>query len=228
MLGEMVHRGLTLIAVPMLLLSASCARTYQDPPSEGPPSVVRLVCTPEGTRLGVPTVVAQPDGVHLEVENRTDIEPGFAAKYEGGGLGRSTPPGTTQYVEPLPPGRVDVGCFVGVSPTEIGEPDFESLTVLDPEGHYVMPELECRAVKGGILLPEVTGDKGEVRGSIQDELSGRLNDGDAVRSVGYPHSLDTAAFAVQRGEETIALFEYRQDGSVWALDSSLACPALLN
>lgn len=104
------------------------------------PEVARIVCEADGsTSVLTPEVVAQPDGVHVVVDNELD-EPASLI----GGLGFDVDPGTSAWTVQVGPGDRSVACWPFGDHGADETPALVPLHVLDTEGWFVPPaELAC-------------------------------------------------------------------------------------
>ena len=192
----------------------------------GVPETARIVCGPEGTRVLTPRVKARPDGVHFVIDNRFEVEVGYAFEEpEGGGGGDSAPEGESEHVGDFPPGEVRIGCEE--PPVDGVGTDYAPLEVVDPAGFYRQVELECRggmAVGGGPQYAAgAEGKKGDVVEMVRRGLSDRLREGDTVELAGYPKSRDSRTVRVVREGRVVAAVVFFADSGGWLEDSTSNC-----
>ena len=222
----------------LLFLSAAFLFTYGCGPasSDGPsepsgreqetPDTARVVCGRDGTRVLTPVVKARPDGVHFVIDNRFEVEVGYAFEEpEGGGGGDSAPEGESEHVGDFPPGEVRIGCEE--PPVDGVGTDYAPLEVVDPAGFYRQVELECRggmAVGGGPQYAAgAEGKKGDVVEMVRRGLSDRLREGDTVELAGYPKSRDSRTVRVVREGRVVAAVAFFADSGGWLEDSTSNC-----
>lgn len=126
----------------------SLAAPLQAPPQTEVPAVADVVCTDEGVEVLTPEVAAQPDGVHLRIDNRTSGGPkefyvrGDDASSNQAGNIR---PGINTVNHHVGPGPLHVGCFDRLDAPYGDLEDFGTVTVVDPAGLWTPAELVCGA-----------------------------------------------------------------------------------
>jgi hypothetical protein len=188
---------------------------------EEAPAILEVVCREDGsTELRDTEVRAQPDGVHIRVDNRADE----FVSLDGAALDFSE--GVTEQVTRAAPGELKLACWPGSKHTE-PEPERQLVQVHDPGGHWVEAELECprdEAIADSILdyASGGSGTMGDPEEIARSEMKG-LEDDDQITTVGYPKA-EPRHVAVERDDETIALLSYeaaRQGG--WFLGSYQTC-----
>ena len=115
-------------------------------PSPAPSSLevatqVGATCDGSLAAVSTPTVQAQPDGIHLLVENTSGQLLDFGIEDETGlTLEGDSVPGTSgAYTYDLAPGTYRFTCNASVVP----------FTVVDPAVHYVSPQLSCATPGSG-------------------------------------------------------------------------------
>lgn len=193
------------------------------------PSVAVVRCTEDGTRVDSSVVRPMPDGVHIRFVNETD-DRGFhlrsvddAAQNEGG---RLRPNDVTELTTSAPPGETLIGCFESPSDPPFFDTegqDYARLTIVDPEGLWVNPELACgRGWKRSRIRTDVK-EQVDPEQVAHDEVPG-LRDGDVIRRPGYPGTewhLDT--HVVVRDGENVAFLVFGRRGGRWEIGIH-ACP----
>lgn len=224
-------RAASVIAVLAILPSCAGRPSRSDVPdvASGAPDVARIVCSEDGTRVETPTVRAQPDGVHVTVDNRLGFHTGFSMRFEnGGGGGRNAPRGESAHVLSAPPGRLEIGCYTD---RDALAPDLQALRVVDPTGIYRSTELDCERIVGENVdfasgTPGVEGDPVEI---ARDDLGSAvgLRADDVVELAGYPEDEPPTVRLVRDGRvvATISYFETEQGG--WLQDSLSRCDELV-
>lgn len=191
------------------------------PPSPDVPAVLEIVCHEDGsTELLDTDVRAQPDGVHMRVDNRA----GEFVSINGAGLDFSE--GVTEQTARTAPGEVKVACWPGSKHTE-PEPERQAVRIHDPDGYWVHAEMECPrdpAIAETIIdyADDGSGAQGNPEDLARDDLKG-LEPDDEISTVGYPEA-EPRQIAVERNEETVALLSYgaAQKGG-WYLSSYSTC-----
>jgi hypothetical protein len=204
------------------LLLTGCAETAVGPEGGGAASVAEIVCEADGsTTVLTPTVVVQPDGIHVRVVSHLD-EPAEII-----GLGHDVDPGETRWVSHAPPGTAETACnpFSQHGSGEV--PTTKPIEIVDPDGLYLEGGLEC-----GFLSSEwgMTGDFAEApleEGVVPLSEARASIDGvepqDEVRYAGYPSSRDRNVVVVRDGD-VIASFEFVTfDGEEWVAASASGC-----
>jgi hypothetical protein len=114
--------------------------------SEGPPtaeaSVLKVRCGADGAEILTPVVIAQPDGVHLEVENPAGAAAVEFSLADAPSTSFGGPIGPTVSVWPIEPGSAFVECLAKMSDTGQGL-QTARFEVIDPNGYWVGGGLEC-------------------------------------------------------------------------------------
>jgi hypothetical protein len=101
--------------------------------------VVNVACTPDGIDVPVATIRPQVDGLHLQVVNLLNRSTMVWVESDdawGSGDIR-VPSGTTELIQPVPPGVLTVGCSIG------GEEQRRQVDLIDVDGIYQEPALDC-------------------------------------------------------------------------------------
>jgi hypothetical protein len=211
-----------------IALAACADRSPAAGPS--PPGVATIVCDETGTTIETPSVRAQPDGVHVVVDNRTGVDPGFSARFaDGRGHGDNAPPGTSEHVLDAPPGTLEIGCYAGEHGS--GEPDLRALEVVDVDGFYRSTALDCESSSGGVI-DYVPGAEGEVGDPVDlarvvfEESTGRLEPDDVVERAGYPEWDEPIVRLVREGEVVATIRYFEADGGGWLRDTTSMCDGL--
>jgi hypothetical protein len=167
-----------------------------------------------------PKVEAQPDGMHLQIDNRVGKYAGYSISvaratplesYESGDYIRNGI--TNQVIEA--PGIAKIQCY----PTENYDftvRKYAYFEVVAGESGYKPTELECRPDA------EITGtsaaDMGGYTGShpvaqAREHFSERLKEGDLVEEAGYPQAQSPSVRVVRDGK-VVATIHYDADGYV--------------
>lgn len=213
----------SIVVATLCVLAAACA----DPlgPAEGSatsglPTVAEIVCGADGsTEVRTPQVAVQPDGLHVHVLSRLD-EPAQLV-----GLGRDVDPGETDYVTPVPPGRVGAACYPYSQHDTLQDPPTTPMEILDPEGLYVDGEIQCSGQMSSMISDFMEPPLEGVRVPIElaRETIRGLDDDDQVFHVGYPEEPD-AHVAVRRDGQVVATFSFVTfDGEEWVIEGSSIC-----
>jgi hypothetical protein len=213
----MMYGGMRLgLAITLLVLAGCGAEPSSPEPREGQPVAapfVEIVCTEEGeTRLWTPVVEVQPDGVHLDIENRAGEPTSFF------GLGLDVDEGRHEEVVTLPPGRMKVACYPYSRHERDAKPVRYDLELVDPQGHWISTELECETD----MVAGSTGDYAiPLKGQGQDPVAivvesvKGLQPDDVVKIAGYPEA-DAPTVRVVRGEKVIGVYGFleTEDGGL--------------
>lgn len=218
--------------IPIVLILAiavslgSCGRAADLPEGDALPAIVELVCEEEGTRLLTDSVPPQGDGVHFRIDNRTGRD--LAFDFPGGG--ENADAGVTNIVLAIPPGRAEVRC-AGEYLDPPYRSDFVAVEIVDEEGLWVDPEIDCeRAVTGTDgTAPGAGGEEGDPVDLTRRHLADRLREGDIVEVAGYPEA-DQRIVRVVRDGRTLARVTYvgsefatGEPGEGWFLDETTTC-----
>lgn len=180
-------------------------------------AVAEIVCW-DGTELLTPVVRAQPDGVHLRVDNRTGAERYIYEQADPTSAlnQHQAPPGISEAVSIEGPGSWRVIC----SPPSLypGEDSpWVELEVADPEGIWVPDEPACQLTENTHPdyveeLPKgEAGDPLELAKRELPEWMPGSRPGDVVEPAGYPQA-DPPQFRIMRGGQVVAVAYYRHDG----------------
>jgi hypothetical protein len=213
------------LAVALLMLAGCAEETPRSELREGRPVAapfVEIVCTEDGgTRLWTPVVEVQPDGVHVDVENRAGEPTSFF------GLSVDVDEGRHKAVVSEPPGRLRVACYPYSQHESDKKPVRYDLELVDPEGHWVSTDLECEpnAMVEGTIRDFIELDDGLSRDPVQlvEESVKGLESEDVVEVAGYPEA-EIPTVRVVRDERVIATFGFIQadDGGL-AIETSDLC-----
>jgi hypothetical protein len=192
--------------------------------NEAPVDVARFTCDASGSITPSNTVVAaQPDGVHLAIDNTGDTPVSFSI--EGLGGDGAEPAAHKETVWQIRPGAATVSC----SNTTHGPFGFSSsatFEVVDPNGLYVPAELECASGEAyGSISEYADGTNGFAGDSVQvarEHVSG-LEFDDLIERAGYPESR-LPVIRVVRDGAIVGKVTLRDDGSGgWLADSVQGC-----
>ncbi len=222
-------------SVVAIVLAVACADapppgTSAEEPVAGT-DVARIVCEADGTTtLVTPQVVAQADGVHLEVLSHLD-EP---ASLDG--LGMDVDSGPSEWVLGIEPGTLGVACWPFTDHGTGDEPPTQELPILDPGSMYVSPELGCAPddeawslIYDFVAPADVTGPTpGEPPGSgaptdVAEEALIGLQPGDTVEAAGYPQR--PGSVRVVREDRTIANVGLEFRDRHWVISGGSGCSA---
>jgi hypothetical protein len=201
-------------------------------PSGAPAEVPRVVvvrCEQSGIVVPVASVRPQRDGLHIRVVNSLP-EPTTVRVRGGDGWSGSfeVGPGDHTVTQPVPPGKVRIGCYIG------GQLDQRRIDVVDRSGYYQVPALACDDA-------EIVTDRDlPVTVPTQNLISAArraLGDGYAIGALrGYPSqrvnddATDRPAVQAARDGEVVAFVHGRRagDGSEqWATVTIEACPSVI-
>jgi hypothetical protein len=223
----MMYGGMRLgLAITLLVLAGCGAEPSSPEPREGQPVAapfVEIVCTEEGeTRLWTPVVEVQPDGVHLDIENRAGEPTSFF------GLGLDVDEGRHEEVVTLPPGKMRVACYPYSQHESDRKPVKYDLELVDPEGHWISTDTECEPGSMGqstisdFAYPLGDGLSKDPVELVKDGVKG-LDPEDVVEVAGYPEA-EVPTVRVVRAGRVIATFGFIQadDGGL-AIETSDLC-----
>ncbi|MDP9224886.1 MAG: hypothetical protein M3P18_13785 [Actinomycetota bacterium] len=186
------------------------------------PLEARIECAKDGsTRLPTSEVQARPDGVHLHVENNT----GEPVSIDGLGVEVDANPGAGDYVASTPPGPVRVACSP-INRQRGKQSPTRPLTIVDPGGLWVSPELQCPA---GDLVGELSIDGYEKPSFKGDPVNmpiifNGVQPTDAIERAAYPESTGSAEVRVVRDGKVLATVHFftAPDGG-WVPDGAANC-----
>jgi hypothetical protein len=204
---------LALVTVFSLVSCAERPAEHAEPrTADSPlPGLGRLVCERDGgTSVETPVVAAQSDGVHFRIESRLD-EPASI-----NGLGTDVDPGTSEVTLSTPPGKVEVACWP-FSQHRDPEPPTVEMRIVDSDGLYVSPEIECsEGTSWSSIFDFMEGTHGSHDDPVKlarKNLKG-LRPNDTLELAGYPEH--PVGVRVVREGRTVAVvdFERTQDGGL--------------
>lgn len=223
----MMYGGMRLaLAITLLTLAGCAAETPSSQGREGQPVAapfVEIVCTEDGgTRLWTPVVEAQPDGVHVDVENRAGEPTSFF------GLGNlDVGEGRHKAVITERPGRMKVACYPYSQHEGDAKPVKYDLELVDPKGHWASTELQCETnlVEGSTLdyaTPLPKGRSNDPVTVVEESVKG-LHPGDVIETAGYPEA-ELPDVRVVRKEKVIAVYSLleAEDGGL-VLEGGSSC-----
>jgi hypothetical protein len=172
---------------------------------------VVLTCDGTGNQLSDTSVAAQPDGIHVQVENTSGSR--LSLTVQNGGT--DAPPGTSHQVFEIPPGTTRIGCMTDADWNE-DPPDMSGLvplTVADPDGVYAALSWTCNERSSGISDYAGTA-RGVPRSDLEQEarrvLSDVMQDSDTLERAGYPDSIGPS-YQLMRDGHTIARVQFESD-----------------
>jgi len=215
------------LAITLLMLAGCATETPRSQLREGRPVAapfVEIVCTKDGaTRLWTPVVEVQPDGVHVDVENRAGEPTSFF------GLGNlDVGEGRHKEVITEPPRGMRVACHPHSQHESNAKPVKYDLELVDPEGHWVSTELQCGP--GSLAEHTIRDFFGELNGGlstdpiqvVKENVRGLQTD-DLVEVAGYPEA-EVPTVRVVRADRVIATFGFiRADDGGLAIETSDLC-----
>jgi hypothetical protein len=187
------------------------------------PTLAEVDCSGSGVQAKTPSVAAEPDGIHIRVENRTSqmlsyqlghivsgdesqvdhvilasglsFAPGSVAS---GGDGLIHPGEQEESAWLVPPGQVAVLCGPSGRPIDSDEVDVGFLNLVDRRGLYHSARLDCRKVRNyEISLPIIPTEPPRF-------LLRGIREQDVFEYVGYPKQPEPA-FRVVRAGRTVAI-----------------------
>jgi hypothetical protein len=188
-------------------------------PAGAPVEVHRLLevhCAPTGIVVPVASVRPERDGLHMRIYNSLQNATTITVEGDDWSSGEiPVVPGVHDVRQPVPPGRLTIGCDIG------GTPQQRMVDLVDPSGYYREPELDCdaaeritltslpvappsdniiTAARTGLAAHLVDHDGGDAMGSLRGYPSQRLSDATADPVVQVTRDGDVIAFAHVRGE----------------------------
>ena len=213
------------LAITLLVLAGCGAEPSSPKPREGQPVAapfVEIVCTEEGeTRLWTPVVEVQPDGVHLDIENRAGEPTSFF------GLGLDVDEGRHEEVVTLPPGKIKVACYPYSRHESDDKPVRYDLELVDPHGHWVSTELECETdmVAGSTRDYAIPLNKGQGQDPVAivvESVKG-LQPDDKVEVAGFPEA-EVPTVRVVRDDRVIGTYGFleAEDGGL-LIEGTTSC-----
>jgi hypothetical protein len=189
--------------------SSTPSQPASSPPP--PPAAVVLTCDGTGNSLSAPAIAAQPDGIHVQVDNTSGGQ--LSLTVENGGT--DAPPGTSHHVFEIPPGTSKIGCMSDADwnqdPPEMS--GLVPLRVADPDGVYATLSWTCNERSSGIsdYAGAARGvPRSELEKATREALSDVIQDSDAVEPAGYPDSIGPSYQLVRDGH-TIARVQFEPD-----------------
>lgn len=208
--------------VAIVLAGAACADAPRPSPGVVPdhPDVARIVCEADGsTIVSTSTVLVQPDGVHVRVESHLD-EPASV-----NGWGFDVDPGRSAWVMTGPPGLVQTACWPYSDHDSGEEPPPTPVEVLDPDGLYVDPEVDCTGQVGTYIADYgAPGPDFDVRIPLEEareEIRG-LRSTDQLVHGGYPEAVPAPVLVVRDGG-VVASFSFAQTERGWTSPGGTIC-----
>jgi hypothetical protein len=189
------------------------------------PDLAEVACETDATRVLTGSVKVQPDGVHVEVDNRTDRPVYLHHRYDGRELNvQNLPPGLSEVVIQEGPGSWEVICS---SPDRYPADDaaWVPLDVSDPDGIWVSDRLACEHstnthpdyvedFEGG-TPPGTPGDPVEL---ARDAIAGgafEVLPDDVLERAGYPDALPVQVRLVRDGRIIAVQYFAQAEGGGW-------------
>jgi hypothetical protein len=168
-------------------VDGSCAERLDDPvdhsPSptpapDGPPTTLHVTCTPKQATVADPQVRTSPDGVRLEVDDRTGWTGGFFV------FGRTPEEASgDRWTEPsFTPLQMGTGrWYVGCSPTaHAGEAALATVMVVDPDHSWREPRMQTDCRPSG-MFDSVTQGRGPTEQAALVDMLGQVPEWQAAR-----------------------------------------------
>src|SRR5918992_1682797 len=187
--------------------------TITTPPAEEISPVARIACEEGRAVAGDDSVDALADGVHFSVENRTDGPVWF------NDLDPLAPGRIDEFVLPLQPGDAEVDCR-----NDAGEAVSATVTVNDPQGYWIPPDLQCaegEVSHADIAFGDDVGYDHPIGATLR--IVPGVRDDDIVERAAYPETTDSAVVRVVRGGATVAAAEFVRHGDLWSAVSFELC-----
>lgn len=180
-----------------------------------PADVAHISCTDEGTRTSTPVVRAQPDGVHIEVED-------LSGRFDNLGIQESGDPirqllagidGIDDaFTRPIMPGRVYVQCLghrqqFTLSAVQDGSIPIDAVafSVVDPDGFWVSTRLSCPLYEWEPVGDSIYSPRLETVADRIRKLPG-VRATDTIEEAAYPAD-DDIEYRIVRGADVMARFE---------------------
>jgi hypothetical protein len=214
------------LAVALLTLAGCAEETPRSDVREGRPVAapfVEIVCTQDGgTRLWTPVVEVQPDGVHVDIDNRAGEPTSFF------GLSVDVDEGRHKAVVSEPPGKMRVACYPYSQHESDAKPVRYELELVDPKDHWISTELECesdslmQSTISDFAHPLDQGMSNNPLELVREGVRG-LEADDVVELAGYPEA-EIPTVRVVRDGRVIATFGFIQadDGGL-AIETGDLC-----
>lgn len=181
-------------------------------------SVARLTCVDGGTKLLTPTIQVQETGIHFLIDNRDGARQYyFTVKDESdNNNGGRLKPGLNRIETDIPPGTISATCMY--RPQEF-DTHFVDVRVLDPQQHYIRPELACEVADESEMSVPRDDPKGYVledpAAFIREHVEG-LQTTDLVVKPGYSDTQYHSDYnLIVRDGEAIAGVDVWSRGSRW-------------
>jgi hypothetical protein len=191
--------------------------------SRAAPDVARVACESDGAVVDAPAVRVGDAGVHFVVQNAAQAQ--FLRVRPDRELGRPielllTAGSPSEATLPVAPGNVRVSCLLDRSS---GPAPVSELSIVDPEGLWISPELACSNVLEREFQSRFAGVEEDAvetaRRTIRDLLSGL-----EIEKPGYPQTRWHGDLLVLiREGRTIGRVTRAQDQGMWTVTLS-ACP----
>jgi hypothetical protein len=218
----MMYGGMRLALAVTLLMLAGCAEaTPRSQTRDGQPVAapfVEIVCTEDGgTRLWTPVVEVQPDGVHLDIENRAGDQVSID------GLPLDLGPGRHKEVVSTPPGKRKIACNPFSQHGGSKKPVRYDLELVDPEDHWISTELECETdaiVASTSYAPEPIGDADPAE-AVEEVIKG-LKPDDVVELAGYLHA-DAPAVRIVRDSKVVGVVGFAEIDDGLGIEAASTC-----
>ncbi len=216
----------SIVAVPVRFVAPS----DDEPPSvePAPADAVHITCDGPSITLDLPSVLAEPDGVHVIVGNTTDHSLSLVVLRGGEGPARAVQvePGDTHVALQLPPGPTAFYCADEGGDLAV-ETDRVQVEVRDDRNLFVPFDLACGgttmqlaptfAVLPGVELPDALDPLDLVR-----DFAEGLQPSDVIERAGYPAAEANPVVRVVRGGQIVAMFDVFQGSDGWTAEPA-AC-----
>ncbi|HLV57981.1 MAG TPA: hypothetical protein VKY81_03765 [Natronosporangium sp.] len=196
-------------------------------PDPDAPAMARIGCADGRTRVLTPTVAAQPDGVHLRVDNSSSDRTLYLRRGGEIVMVNRAPAGTSEAVATEPPGSWELACVVPTADPEERR-GWIRLEVTDPLGLWVPADPDCeQPLRTDInYLVEPEGRPGDPVDLAAEDLAHTFPEwspADTFEPAGYPQAVPRLVRVV-RGGTVIAVAEYlRGSTGGWYLNSFAHC-----
>jgi hypothetical protein len=189
----------------------ACLRADQG--ASSPPNNMEALNSGVLTRVLTPKVEAQPDGLHLQIDNRVGEDAAYSIKVAGATSGESYESGdylrkgVTNDVIVAPPGIAEIQCYPSEN-YDFTEQKYASFEVVEGDSGYKSLELECKPGMEGRFVGTMAsgaGSKFELVSyrdpvdEARDYFKEGLREGDVVEAAGYPEDPDPTVRVVRNG-----------------------------
>lgn len=214
----------SIAAVPVRFVAPSPNETPSAEPT--PARALHITCDGPSIVTDSPVVRAEPDGVHVLVENTTDHALSLVVLREGAGPARAVQvePGVTHVAYQLPPGPSAFYCADDSGPLAV-ETDPVDVEVRDDGNLFVAFDLVCggttmRLAPAFAILSGVGPRDAPDPLDLVRSLAQGLQPSDVVERAGYAESAANPIVRVVRDGRIVATFDVFVGSNGWTADSA--------